>query len=194
MEYNQDNCNVSNCEACDTYLNRKNIVNGYGNIDAGLMIIGESPGYYEDKHGIPFIGKSGDLVNSLLNMIGLTRKDVWVTNVIKCKPPNNRAPLVSEIKNCADYLTYEIYKVNPKIIVLLGNTAIRRYFNTSLSISKIRGYNIPYNGRVVVATYHPSYVLRNAHNDNLVRGYAIDFIRIGTLYKELVNPFITFNI
>jgi len=187
--------NINTCNKCDISLSRKTIVSGNGNTNKnGLMFIGEAPGYYEDKYGVPFIGNSGILFNNLLKLIGLTRNNVYTTNIIKCRPPNNRSPLIREINNCLPYLKQELILYNPKIIVLLGNIALNVYFNkNNLKISDFRGYIIPINNKIIIATYHPAYVLYNKSNDNLIKSYTNDFINIGLMYKRYVNPFITFN-
>ena len=189
-------CRVENCRKCDIALGRKNIVNGVGNLNGKVMIIGEAPGYYEDKHGVPFVGNSGQLLDTMLNLIGLTRKDVYITNVIKCRPPNNRNPLAVEINNCLPHLIEEIKTIKPKIIILLGGIALNTYFRKSnLTVGKLKGYIIPsHNDSFVMTMYHPSYVLRNKHNVSLLKGYVQGFKTFGLLYRATVNPLITFKI
>ncbi len=187
---------IDKCNKCDLNISRNNIVNGAGNTNKrGIMFIGEAPGYYEDKYAIPFIGNSGTLLNNILLLIGLKRNDIYITNIIKCRPPNNRSPLAREIKNCVPYLRQELLELNPIIIVLLGNTALNVFFNKyNLKVSNIRGYYIKNIDRVILTTFHPSYILRNKDNNTLLKQYINDFILIGKLYRELINPFITFKI
>ncbi len=194
--YNINTHTISQCNKCDISINRKSIVNGNGNTSKqGIMFIGEAPGYYEDKSGVPFVGNSGKLFNNILNLFGITRQDVYVTNIIKCRPPNNRSPLMREIKNCVPYLKAELFTIEPKIIVLLGNIALNVYFNKSnLKVSKFRGYIIPTKNTIVVPTYHPSYVLRNSDNRKLLYSYVNDFYNIAILYRQYINPFIQFKI
>ena len=188
-----NNLFINHCNKCDISLNNR-IVNGSGNIDAGLMFITEAPGYHDKKHGIPLMGSAGDLLNLMLSLVGITRREVYITNVVKCKTPN-RTPLVVEINNCSKYLDNELEQVNPKIIVLLGNTALNRYFNTSgLTISKTKGFIIPYKGKFIIPLYNPNYILHNIHNKSLLLSYVNSFKNIGYLYRYYVNPLITFKI
>jgi uracil-DNA glycosylase len=192
MNYDIKTCDVLKCNKCDISIDRKQIVNGYGNINSKILFIGEAPGYYEDKHGVPFVGASGNLFNNLLNHIGLSRKDVYVTNVLKCRPPRNRTPLVGEVNNCLDYLKFEIATLNPKIVILLGNIAFRTYFgNHKLAIKQYRGRIIPIKDRYIIPMYHPSYILYNKDNRDLINSYYNDFITISKLYRYCVNPLLT---
>lgn len=195
MEKGKINCKIIDCKKCDISLRRKNIVNGSGNINNRFMMIGESPNYMEDKTGNIFVGYSGDLLFKLLSLVGIYRDDVYVTNVIKCKPSTRRSPTSKEIANCKPNLEAEIKMINPKIVILLGNVALNSFFNTnSLTISKTKGYIIPYKGMFVYPIYHPSYILNNMHFTTLVKAYVHNFKIIGWLYKLFVNPLITFKI
>ena len=187
---------ITNCKRCDISLNRNNIVNGVGNTSEGSMVlIGEAPGYMEDKLGLPFVGNSGKLLNTMLNLIGLHRNDVYITNIIKCRPLNNRNPLATEISNCNSYLHNEMKVIKPKIVVLLGGVALNTFFGVSnLTVTKCKGYVIPYKGYRVMTVYHPSYVLRNNHNKGLLQGYVSNFRTIGLIYRYSINPLITTKI
>jgi DNA polymerase len=184
-------CIIHSCTKCDIALRRKNIVNGDGDINSKFYIISEAPGYYEDKLGIPFVGNSGKLLNVMLDLIGLTRSDVYITNVIKCRPPNNRTPLVSEITNCSTNLKCELSH-KPKLILLLGNTALNAYFElNNLKISDMIGKYIVYNNAVIIATYHPSYLLHNVKNKTLWSKYTKSFKLLSYMYRLLINPLTT---
>lgn len=176
---------VKNCYKCDIAINRKHIVNGEGSDESGLMFIGEAPGYYEDKEGKPFVGQSGKFLTELINSIGFEREDVYITNVIKCRPPGNRTPSIHEIVNCNIYLKQEILKVKPRIIVLLGVTAVRSYFNRrEVVMSRVHGKKITVKDKIVICTYHPSFGIRSKRNADIIRK---DFDRIYQIYTENVN-------
>lgn len=188
-------CYIHKCNKCDIALRRKNIVNGSGNLTNRIMLVGESPGYKEDTSGNMFVGYSGDLLFKLLSLVGIYREDVYVTNVIKCKPSTRRSPSSKEISNCKPNLENEIKMINPSIVILLGNVALNSFFNTNnLTISKTKGYIIPYKGMFVYPIYHPSYILNNMHFTTLVKAYVHNFKIIGLLYKWKVNPLVTSKI
>lgn len=193
-KFNIKNCKILQCNKCDISIGNT-IVNGNGNLHSGIIMLGEAPGYYERKFGVPFVGKSGNLLNTMLDLIGLTRDDIYVTNVIKCQPFNNRTPLVKEIKNCNVYLKGELYVGRPRIVVLLGNTALNAYYGTrTLKINTFMGRIITTNNVRVIAMYHPSYILRNSHNAGLMSSYVNSFRKVGLLYRWLINPLITMKI
>jgi len=137
------------------------IVFGEGNPQANIMFIGEAPGKEEDKQGRPFVGRAGQLLNRTLEKLGLRREDVFITNVVKCRPPENRTPTQEEIQKGKQLLNKEIEVIEPKAICALGSTALRGLFEESLKISTVRGSQKTYHGVPVVPTYHPAYVLRN---------------------------------
>ena len=173
------------CFKCDISTHRLNIVKGKGSTKADIMFIGQNPGYYEDKKGIPFIGESGKLLDKYLKSINLTLDDIYVTNIIKCKTPGNRSPSKTEINNCSVYLRQEIKDIKPKIIILLGSIAITRFFPSITHIKPIIGKWIYANNVYFLLTYHPSYILRNNITDRL---YEKQFRQLAKLYKNL-NPF-----
>jgi len=190
MKYNKEDCKIIRCNKCDISI-KSNVVNGYGNIHGGIFIIGESPGYYENKHGVPLIGKSGDVINSLLNMIGLSRQDVYVTNVTKCQPI--KTPTAIEVKNCSNYLKYELWVGKPRIIVLLGNLAIKSYFGSSADIKGLRERPVWNGNSLVYSLYHPSFILRNNDKMGLVKLYINKFKQIGNAYRYYINNAIIKN-
>lgn len=177
---------LKNCLNCDLAIYRKNIVSGVGTCDHKLMIIGEAPGYHEDKKGIPFVGASGKLLNTFIKTFGFNREDVYITNIVKCRPPGNREPYNTEISRCLPYIGMEIKLYNPKIIVLLGNVALRSIFGQEFQISKDRGKFIAYKDIYFIATFHPSYLLRNKV---AIIESAKDWMKIQNKYRELIDPF-----
>ena len=152
------------CVQCPLgFLGRTQVVFGEGNPDADLLFIGEAPGRDEDIQGRPFVGRSGQLLNRALTLVGIERSSVYITNIVKCRPPNNRAPLPIESTTCMDILLSKQLKIiRPRIICTLGSIALNSLINTPLSISKSRGTPIPYqDGIIIIPTYHPAYILRN---------------------------------
>jgi uracil-DNA glycosylase family 4 len=150
---------VRACTRCNLYKGTKNGVPGAGNPRADVMLIGEGPGFHEDRQGLPFVGPAGVFLNELLQVAGLKREDVFITNVVKHRPPDNRDPLPEEIAACADYLTRQIAAIDPKVIVTLGRYSMARFFPDG-KISKIHGQSKVVDGRVVVTMYHPAAALR----------------------------------
>ena len=152
------------CTMCRLAETRTQVVFGTGDPDAELMFVGEAPGFNEDQQGEPFVGAAGQLLNRLLGEIGLTREDVYVTNVIKCRPPNNRDPLQDEIDSCKDYLREQISLVDPKVVMTLGNFASKLLLRTETGITKLRGRIYPWWGsRLLVPTFHPAAALRSGN-------------------------------
>ncbi|MCB0974949.1 MAG: uracil-DNA glycosylase [Actinobacteria bacterium] len=148
------------CTRCDLSISRTKVVFGTGDPDAALMVIGEAPGFHEDQEGEPFVGKAGNLLTTLLSEIGLGRDDVYIANVLKCRPPNNRDPQPIEISKCEPFLSAQLDEVAPKVIMSLGNFATRYLLDTDVGISQLRGHEFLYRDGVVIPTYHPSAVLR----------------------------------
>lgn len=137
------------------------IVFGEGNANAKLMFVGEGPGQQEDEQGRPFVGKSGQLLNKLLEIAGLSRDDVYITNIVKTRPPNNRKPLPNEIAFSMPLLMKQIEIIKPQLICTLGSSALQGFTGESVSITKARGKIININGLNIMPTYHPAYILRN---------------------------------
>jgi DNA polymerase len=153
---------ANNCHLCQLSKSRTNVVFGEGNEDAKLMFVGEGPGATEDSMGKPFVGKSGELLTKMIeNVLLLKREDVYIANIVKCRPPNNRTPHEEEAYTCLPYLQKQIELINPQIIVTLGATAYRYLTNDTTAITKIRSTIHTQNGYKLIPTYHPSYLLRN---------------------------------
>ncbi|MCS7167904.1 MAG: uracil-DNA glycosylase [Gemmatales bacterium] len=150
------------CTKCaELVRNRTQTVFGVGNPNAELVFVGEAPGQEEDAQGEPFVGPAGQLLNRILAACGLRREEVYICNVLKCRPPNNRAPLPHEIANCRGYLDQQLTIIAPKYICCLGAIAAQTLLQTNQSISKLRGKVHRYRGALLICTYHPAYLLRN---------------------------------
>ena len=152
---------VRKCNKCKLCTTRKNVVFGVGNPDADIMFIGEGPGADEDEQGIPFVGKAGKLMNQAFKGLGINRDDVYIANIVKCRPPNNRTPLKEEATACLDYLRNQVILINPKIIVLLGNTALKNILGEEYGITKCRGKWIIKKDIKYMPTFHPAALLRD---------------------------------
>ena len=150
---------ASGCTRCRLAKGRTQVVFGVGNPQAGLMFIGEGPGYYEDKQGEPFVGAAGQLLTKLLGEIGLRREDVYICNVVKCRPPGNRDPMPDEIESCRPFLHGQLENIRPRVVVTLGNFATRVILDKQVSISRVRGQRFAIDGRDVIPTFHPAAVL-----------------------------------
>lgn len=153
--------NIAGCQKCELCKHRNNIVIGEGNLNADLMFIGEGPGAEEDKEGRPFVGKAGILMNNAFTGLGIKREDCYITNVVKCRPDNNRNPKTEEADACKDYLRSQVMIIKPKIIVLLGSVALKNIIDESLSITRARGKWIEVKGIKYMPTYHPAALLRD---------------------------------
>jgi uracil-DNA glycosylase len=149
------------CTECRLHQGRTYVVFGVGNPEADLMFIGEAPGRDEDLQGEPFVGRAGQLLTRIIEAIGLARQDVYIANVIKCRPPNNRNPEADEISRCEPYLIRQIALVQPRLIVALGTFAAQTLLKTKLPISQLRGRFHTYQGVRVMPTFHPAFLLRN---------------------------------
>lgn len=152
---------IVGCNKCKLCSNRNNIVFGCGNKNADLMLIGEGPGADEDIQGIPFVGKAGKLMNAAFDALGINRDDVYISNVVKCRPPNNRNPEKDEEMACLDYLRNQVILVKPKIIVLLGSVALKAILGNEYSITSSRGKWIEKKGILYMPTFHPAALLRD---------------------------------
>jgi uracil-DNA glycosylase family 4 len=150
---------AATCTRCRLAQGRTQVVFGVGHADADLMFIGEGPGYYEDKQGEPFVGAAGQLLTRMLGEIGLRREDVYIANVVKCRPPGNRDPLPEEIEACRPWLLGQLERVRPRVIVTLGNFATRVILDRQVSISRVRGQRFTVEGRTVIPTFHPAAIL-----------------------------------
>lgn len=148
------------CVRCPLSETRTQVVFGAGDPHAGLMVVGEGPGAEEDRQGIPFVGRAGQLLTRLLEGIGLSRDDVYIANVVKCRPPGNRDPQPAEIDACRPYLAAQIGFVAPAVVVTLGNFATKLLLDTKTGITRLRGQEFPYGDAVLIPTLHPAAVLR----------------------------------
>lgn len=153
---------LGECTRCKLHEGRRTIVFGEGNPNADLMFIGEGPGADEDATGRPFVGAAGKLLDRIIEAIGLKRADVYIANVVKCRPPGNRKPEKDESSTCEPFLFRQIAAINPKIIVLLGNTPVESVLQLKTGITKVRGEFYEFRGIPVLPTFHPAYLLRDA--------------------------------
>jgi uracil-DNA glycosylase len=154
---------LAGCTRCKLHRRRTNIVFGVGNPHADLVFVGEGPGHDEDLQGIPFVGRAGQLLTQMINAMGLSRDDVYIANVVKCRPPENRTPEKDEVATCLPFLLRQLTNINPKVIVCLGSVAAQALLNTNKAISHFRGQWLDFRGAKLMATYHPAYLLRNPH-------------------------------
>ena len=152
---------INNCQKCKLHSGRTNIVFGVGNKNADIMFIGEGPGADEDRLGEPFVGRAGKLMNMAFDAIGLKREEVYIANVVKCRPPQNRNPEVDEANACLNYLRNQVILVKPKIIVLLGNIALQNILGKEYKITSSRGKWIEQKGIHYMPTWHPAALLRD---------------------------------
>ena len=153
---------IGDCTRCKLHtLGRTQVVFGVGNPAAGLMFVGEAPGADEDVQGVPFVGRAGQLLTKIVEAIGLTREDVYIANVIKCRPPQNRNPEPDEVSTCEPFLFQQIDIIRPKVIVALGKFGAQTLLRTLEPISKLRGRVFEYRGSKLIPTFHPAYLLRN---------------------------------
>ncbi len=151
---------ASECTRCRLHEGRTNVVFGEGDPQADLMFIGEGPGQHEDEQGLPFVGRSGELLSKLLAANGLTRSQVYISNVVKCRPPGNRDPRQDEIDECKGYLADQIRLVDPAVVITLGNFSTKLLLKTETGITRMRGQAYPWWNRFVVPTFHPAAALR----------------------------------
>jgi uracil-DNA glycosylase family 4 len=152
---------IGDCKRCRLCERRNKIVFGVGNAKAELVFIGEGPGHDEDIQGEPFVGRAGKLLTEMIKAMGLQRADVYIANVVKCRPPENRMPEKDEVATCFPFLLRQLEVIKPKVIVCLGNVAAQNLLGTNKSISHFRGQWFDFRGSRLIATYHPAYLLRN---------------------------------
>lgn len=152
---------IINCKKCKLCANRNNIVFGQGNKNADIMFIGEGPGADEDMQGLPFVGKAGKLMNMAFEGLGINRSEVYIANIVKCRPPSNRVPEQDEAMACLNYLRNQVILVKPKIIVLLGSTALKNILGQEYSITASRGKWVEKKGILYMPTWHPAALLRD---------------------------------
>lgn len=170
---------ISVCVSCGLHQERKNTVPGAGSAKAGLMLIGEGPGFYENEQGLPFVGASGKFLTQLIEKAGFERKDVFITNVVKCRPPQNRDPQIDELQACSHYLMRQIEIIDPEVIVTLGRFSMAKYF-PDVRISNVHGKAGWREGRLIVPMYHPAAAL---HNPRLRPVVEADFAKLPALIE-----------
>ncbi len=185
MTLDEFDISIRDCQQCQLASTRTQVVFGVGNPNAAIMFIGEAPGFYEDKQGEPFVGAAGKLLTELLELAGLFRKDVYIANVIKCRPPDNRNPMPDEIETCKPFLMRQIELINPKVICTLGNFAIRTMLGKQVSITKIRGQHFDIQGFHVLPMLHPAAALYQGSFRALIQE---DFHALKTFLDNLPVP------
>jgi len=171
---------IANCRDCELAKHRTKVVPGEGSEDAELLFIGEAPGWHEDQQGRPFVGPAGAFLNQLLSSIGLSREQVYIANVIKCRPPGNRDPLPAEVQACRKWLDHQIEIIQPRIIITLGRYSLARYFPNE-SISKIHGKARKEGKVVCYPMYHPAAAL---HQGSLRQIIEADMLRIPEILQQ----------
>ncbi|SHE37554.1 DNA polymerase [Marinitoga hydrogenitolerans DSM 16785] len=180
---------IKNCDSCSLSLSRTNVVIGEGSPDSPIMLVGEGPGANEDLQGRPFVGRAGNLLDKLLKEIAkIERENLYITNVVKCRPPKNRVPTTEEMEKCSHFLMAQITVIKPKIIVALGSTALNFFLKQVVPITKHRGrFKEWYGGIYIFPTFHPSYLLRNrSEKEGSPLFYAkLDMQAIGYMYHQL---------
>ncbi|MEJ2568140.1 MAG: uracil-DNA glycosylase [candidate division WOR-3 bacterium] len=159
---------VKNCTKCNLHKGRKNAVFGKGPINARIMLIGEAPGMEEDIQGVPFVGRAGKKLDDILSEAGIDVDEVFITNVVKCRPPGNRNPESYEMMKCNPYLLEQIRVIHPEVIVLLGNIALSLVTGNASGITKMRGKTLEYMSIPAIPTFHPAYILRNPGSEKIV--------------------------
>lgn len=175
---------ISKCLRCPLGSTRRKFVFGTGNPNADIMVIGEAPGADEDLHGKPFVGRAGQLLTKILEAINLSRDEVFIANIIKCRPPDNRQPLPSEVSECEPYLIKQIELINPAFILVLGLTAADTLLRTKNKMADARGTLHNYHGKKLLITYHPAALLRNPNLKKLVWE---DVKQLRSLYDEFLE-------
>lgn len=173
---------IRNCEKCPLHKSRNKFVFGVGNPAADVMVVGEGPGAEEDKQGEPFVGRAGKLLNDILKAIKFKREEVYIGNIVKCRPPGNRTPMADEMESCFPYLDKQIELIKPRLILALGLTAAQGLLKKRDSLTKMRGNVYDYKGIKTMVTYHPAALLRNP---NWKRGCWEDVQKFRKLYDEM---------
>lgn len=159
---------IGDCTRCKLHQGRHNIVFGDGNPRAELVFVGEGPGEEEDRQGLPFVGRAGKLLTQMIEAMGLRREDVYIANVVKCRPPGNRTPEKDEIATCLPFLDRQLAVISPKVIVCLGNVAAQALLGTGEAMLRMRGKWFDWRGAKLLPTYHPAYLLRNPNAKSIV--------------------------
>jgi uracil-DNA glycosylase family 4 len=176
---------LQNCQQCRLSSGRSQVVFGTGNPQADIMFVGEAPGFYEDRQGEPFVGAAGKLLTELLQSVGLSRSDIFIANVIKCRPPNNRDPLPDEIDTCKPFLLQQIDLIRPKLVCTLGNFATQTLLGKKVGITKVRGQAIRLSHFIVFPLLHPAAAL---HQGNLRKPLMEDFQTLKNVLLTMKTP------
>jgi DNA polymerase len=176
----QIRADLGDCQRCKLARGRRNIVFGEGNPHAELVFVGEGPGADEDEQGLPFVGRAGQLLNRMIRMIGMKREEVYICNVVKCRPPENRAPEKDEMETCSPFLFRQLEAIKPRLICCLGAPAVRTVLGIKEGITRIHGQFYDFAASKALATVHPAYVLRNPREERILRE---DFEKIREFLK-----------
>lgn len=182
MDLNELKTSLHDCQRCGLSSGRTQVVFGTGHPQADIMFVGEAPGFYEDRQGEPFVGAAGKLLTELLQSIGLSRSDIFIANVIKCRPPNNRDPLPEEIETCKPFLLQQIELIKPKLVCTLGNFATQTLLERKVGITKVRGQVIRMPNFIVFPLLHPAAAL---HQGNLRVPLKEDFQKLKVVLDEM---------
>lgn len=172
---------LGDCRRCKLWSGRKHIVFGQGNPHAELVFVGEGPGADEDEQGLPFVGRAGQLLNRMLQLVDIKREDVYICNVVKCRPPANRTPEADEISACSPFLFRQIQAIHPRLVCCLGGPAAKTVLGIKEGITRMHGRLLDYGAAKAMATVHPAYVLRNAREEVILRE---DFEKIRDFLKQ----------
>ena len=165
----QVRADLGDCQRCKLAPHRRHIVFGEGNPNAQLIFVGEGPGAEEDVQGLPFVGRAGRLLNHWIESLGLARADVYICNVIKCRPPGNRTPERDEIETCSPFLLRQLAAIRPRLVCCLGSVALKMLLGRTVAITRVRGQFFDSHGSKLFATFHPAYILRNPNADRQVQ-------------------------
>ena len=160
---------LGDCQRCRLAAGRHSIVFGQGNPHAELVFVGEGPGADEDAQGLPFVGRAGRLLNKMIELAGMKREEVYICNIVKCRPPNNRTPLPDEIETCSPFLFRQIRTIKPRLVCCLGAPAVKTLLGVKDGITKIRGQFYDFQGTKALPTFHPAYILRNPREEKILR-------------------------
>jgi DNA polymerase len=180
---------AAGCTKCGLAATRTQVVFGVGDPDADLLFIGEAPGFHEDRQGEPFVGAAGQLLTRMLGEIGLTREQVYIANVIKCRPPGNRDPLPGEIEACTPWLVEQLSLIQPRVIVTLGNFATKFVLQTARGITSMRGSVYDWHGRSVIPTFHPAAILHGGgEKSRQFEELREDFALVRATLDDLARP------
>jgi uracil-DNA glycosylase family 4 len=171
---------LGDCQRCRLAQGRKTIVFGQGNLHAELVFVGEGPGADEDEQGLPFVGRAGQLLNRMIQFVGMKREEVYICNIVKCRPPGNRTPEKDEVDACSPFLLRQIEAIRPRLVCCLGAPAMKTLLGIKEGITRVRGQFFDYAGAKAFVAYHPAYILRNPREEKILRE---DFERIREFLK-----------